>query len=362
MRLDKMILLFCLLFCLGSCNDQTEVLEEDERMKVEALILDLENSIEELATRAVTDYVVNSDLDISRDMDNRYDWEMEVQIYKSGAPYGPGYGLFEWNIGDANWQPAMGTTVYFPNYTRQQLSLSLAPSGYTGPDKDQSTANKFILQDKLIQNGDPTVTVNPAHIPHVSVKHANSLIDFRITNVDINQVTEVWVTVGSDRYEPLEVRSTSTSLEYMLILPAGNYDPDAPVVHVNTVGGARYTQTTENFITNLAANQCRCFTLRGLELQISEVTVIPWTVGPGISGEYTTETSYPTFKGTPDLILTLFFDNGLNQTIIFNDQGEATEKPLGRTLIAIRKDGGVREELPVPLVLRNMLIDLTGYL
>lgn len=215
---------------------------------------------------------------------------------------------------------------------------------------DQSTLTTFLNQDILIQ-GVVTYPLTPAHIPTIQLRHQNSMIDFML--VDVNQADiasdGIKVTASGKTYTPYKV---GTSNEYLLILPVGTAYPR---VEITTVQGARYATTVN--IASTVINNCYCIKLIGVELSLSSVNVIDWTYGNALAGQYTTPASYPTFRGPANTSATLYFNNGLSETITFSDRGETTVKPAGRIIIQIND-----LTLPTPLILDEMYVDLNPYL
>ncbi|MCD7935820.1 MAG: hypothetical protein LUG98_03080 [Tannerellaceae bacterium] len=345
-----------------ACNDTAGDPAEpgEERVPVEGVSLELDGLESSRATRAVSDYAVNkAAYDPTYTLAGRETWELEVTIYSGDTVYVDGEAVFE-KVTDTyqnenRWEPTRA--IYFPNYTTQRVALNLHPVGWTAITTDQSSTDGsgLLEQDVLEQNGNSTIAVAPAHIPSVVLRHAHSMLDFRLTNVDEDEIGEVTVLIGNEVYIPYQVQNVSNP-EYMLIVPVGT---STPVISINTVGGARYLQTTVDRIQSTTVNTCYCFTFEGLELKLGEITIAEWTTGPGIIGEYTQERSYPTFRGPPNVGATLYFDNGLSQDILFNDQGESNERPVGRRIIRIQTDRSIED---VDIVLDGMVIDLTRYL
>ncbi|HHV87203.1 MAG TPA: hypothetical protein GXX42_15580, partial [Petrimonas sp.] len=173
------------------------------------------------------------------------------------------------------------------------------------------------------------------------------------------------------------------TLEYMLILPETETTTgNKMTVEYSTVGDAirqpiQYKQTIVLNTNNaLGSNNCYCFTLSGKEMKISPVTIVNWTTGQPVSGEYVAVTAYPTFKGPANSTYYFYYDNQLTntdgtaklQTITFNNEGECTIKPDGRVITHIFKISnpiGVdwnSYKLVSPIILGNtekMYIDLT---
>lgn len=361
MKLHNVINIFTLLFAFGltiSCSESSSVTDEEigpELKGVSAEMATMETSAE-ITQSAISDFVVNKDnLDPTKSTAGRTAWLLDVQIYKGSTPYQYGAATCTWNSTDQTWDPPV-STVYFPNYTRQLVSAKLYPSGWTGTIKlDQSLEADLIAQDILTQNGNTTVTVYPAHIPTIPMRHGNSMIDFILTNVDETHIADIKVYVGGSGYTPHKIATTG-KLEYLVILPVGAQNPQ---IRLTTTGGAQYIQPIG--VASTQANVCYCINLRGINLLLSSFIVTDWTYGQALSGEYSTITSYPTFKGDPNTSATIYFLNGSSQTLNFNSRGEATVKPLGRTIIRIV--AGTKDFAPnPPIVLRSMLIDLKPHI
>ncbi|MCD8042704.1 MAG: hypothetical protein LUH10_06530 [Tannerellaceae bacterium] len=349
------ITVYCLLIFSSACTDGEKSPEEQEEITIERFSLFLNELEGNLPTRAVTDYAVNTTDDPTAQLEGREAWTLHVEIYKGDNVYDP-YGIADFEVGGTitEWEPT--GTIHFPNYSTQKATLRLYPlTANELVDPVQDTAAALFEQDILEQNGSPTINLVPAHIPHAQLRHAHSMLDFRLRNVNDQDISDVKVDIGGIEYTPYQV-ATGNYPEYMLIVPVGTV---SPVIRVYTSEGAHYQQTTVNQITNTAANTCYCFTLSGLELRLAEITIAEWNTGPGIMGEYTTEQSYPTFRGPANAIATLYYDNGLSQDVIFNDQGEVTARPVGRHLIRIRPDQGI--PVDVDIILTSMVIDLSMY-
>lgn len=354
-RYISSIICACTLCLAAGCSDSTgSATGPEEQVLLEGVDISLQESDETVAaTKATSDYAVNENIDPTKTMVGRESWELDVTINNSNGSFGPQSATFTWDAVNNYWTP--GTDIFFPNYTRQEVELTLHPVPWSAIAFDQRT--DILGQDVLIQDGTTSITVYPAHIPEIEVKHAHSMLDFRFLGIEDSDINTISVEVGGDTYYPYKVPGT-TSPEYLLIIPVGS---SSPIIRMGTPGGANYYQTTVDKITNTQVNTCYCFTLRGLELQLAEITIENWATGRAMSGDYTSETSYPTFRGIPEAQITLFYDNGLAQDIILDSQGEYTGRPSGRTITGIRYLGVTNEPDP-PLVLSNTIIDLTPYL
>lgn len=338
----------------GCSNDDTETGDERVRLEGVQASLGMMNEDGTVETRAIRDFVVNTPNDPTMGMTGRTGWNFDVQIYKNNTPYPYGQAAFEWN--GNMWVPEAGASIYFPNYTRQGVAATLYPDSWTGTIAQiQNTADLLLAQDILKQNGAATVTVLPAHIPTITMRHGNSMIDFIIDNVDVSQISTIIVAANGIEYTPYKVQGVSHN-EYLVILPVGVKDPE---VRITTVGGARYIQGLH--INSTQVNNCYCVRLLGLELALASITVTDWVYGTALSGDYSTETSYPTFIGPPGESVTLFFDDGQQQVLTFNTRGEYTIKPVGRRIVRISDNLGEFVLTP-PIILRSMVIDLNPHL
>lgn len=358
MKRYNIIILLLAIGLAVSCSDNNSVADDEVGPELKGLNAEMARmeTGAEISQSAISDFVVNKDnLDPTKSMTGRTGWKLDVQIYKGSTPYAYGTATCTWNGTTQTWDPPTNT-VYFPNYTRQLVSAKLYPTGWTGTVKlDQSLEADLIAQDILTQNGTTTVTVLPAHIPTIPMRHGNSMIDFILTNVDETHIADLKVYVGNTGYTPHKITTTG-KLEYLVILPVG---AQLPQIRLTTTGGAQYIQPIG--ITTTQANVCYCINLRGINLLLSSFIVTDWTYGQALSGEYSTITSYPTFKGDPNTSATIYFANGSSQVLNFNSRGERTIKPSGRTIIRITTDTKDFMTNP-PIVLRSMLIDLKPHI
>ncbi len=345
---------------LWACSDNdsaTDPVTTQENVRIDGISAQIEGHEETVSTRAVSEYIVNKkdeDPTVLPLPSGREDWLLDVQIYDGNVPYPYGKGTLEYVAANTRWQTMTGDSIFFPNYLTQQIACRLYPPGFTAIALDQNDSNGDLLvtQDVLIQNGDNTVRIDPSHEPVIRMKHAHSMFDLRLMNVDETRISSIKLEVDGTEYTPY--KTSRSTPEYLLIVPVGS---SGPLIRVVTTDGAQYEQTVEMEDTTLV-NTCYCFTLIGLELTLSPITVVDWVTGEAMYAQYTAVTAYPTFRGPAGEECTLFFDNDLSQTITFNDRGEATVKPAGRTLVRIVVGGRVNTLNP-PIVLRNMIIDLT---
>ncbi len=349
-----------LLLGMGACSDSEQGVspqDAQENVRVDGITARLYGRDASASTRADGDnYVVNTDADpTSPDMPfGRENWLLDVQIYDGNTPYQYGSATLHYAAADYRWETLSSDSIFFPNYLTQQISCRLYDTGFTEIVKDQrdSTGDILFAQDVLAQNGDSTLNVLPSHTPVIYVRHAHSMFDFRLMNVDETRISSVSLEVDGNVYYPYDTQQTVP--EYLLIVPVGS---SGPLIRVVTTDGAQYEQTVEMEETT-RINICYCFTLNGLELTLSPITVVDWVTGEALYAQYTAVTAYPTFYGPAGVTCTLFFDNDLSQEITFNDRGEATVKPVGRTIIRLEVNGKANV-LDPPVVLTHMIIDLT---
>jgi len=346
-------------FWMSCTDDQVTQDQQDEEILLKGITVDMASLMtsDDINTKAIGDFAVNTSKDPTLAMNTRLaDWKLDVQIYKGSQPYQYGKATCSWNTTDSRWEPD-GGNLYFPNYSHQSVSAKLYPPLWNNViGLNQQTADSLLYQDVLIQNGTSTVTVRPAHEFTIQMKHAHSMLDFILENVDESQIDSVTIQVGDNIYEPYKVTGVTRN-EYLVILPVGTANPE---IHLKTVEGARYTVQVE--ITSTAVNNCYCIKLDGIELILTSVTVTNWVYGEALSGEYTTIASYPTFRGPASTSITVFYLNGLSQVLTFNERGESTPKPLGRTILSMQLSSGETIELDPPLILNTMYVDLNPYI
>lgn len=350
----KRIILYLYLFavtCMVISCSHDENQEVPEYVKIDGFMVGIgERATAEPSTRATSDFAVNKSIDPTFDntrLTGTGGWELNVNILnKNNQQTEDGSAQCAYTGGV--WIPQKD--LYFPSYHSPQVQARLAPPGWTDIALDQSSNTNFLLQDILVEASSP-YTIRPSHTPEITLRHAHTMLDFILQGVDFSQIASVEVTAGGNTYNPYRVQGTS-NIEYMVILPVNTSNP---VVHITTTGGARYQETIN--ISPMLRNNCYCAKLTGVELILSSVTVIDWVYGTALEGQYTTITTYPTFRGNAGVSVTLYYDNGLEQTFTFNANGENTIKPVGRTIIRVNDT-----TLPDPMVLDAMYIDLRGYL
>lgn len=216
------------------------------------------------------------------------------------------------------------------------------------------------------------------------MKHANSMLDFIVSDITDDQIKTVTVTIGDNKISPYKPYKISTSpVEYLLIVPittAATAASDNPIIEITTNNGSVYKQQIhligatngDNVISNYTVNTCYCFTLRGLELLLSPITVTDWATGEAVAGDYIAVTAYPTFRGTPNNTYYVYYDNCLKdddgnpkmQKIIFNSRGECTLKPDGRIITHIGTTPTLTSSKALDeadkLLLSGMIVDLNN--
>lgn len=374
---------------ISGCSEKEYFVEDSERgIAIESISVALEgmDSSAEASTRTTTEtkFSVNTNSDPTKtDLATRgsNEWKMDFSLYNGsdntlyngGSFTGGGYN-------DGNWTPS---DKYFPNYKEPKAEVYLYPNEWTmansTPALTQDTDVLLLAQDVLFK---AKGTIRVAHEVNIELQHKHAMLDFMIEDVTLSEINAVTVEVGNQTYTPYNVTTDESAgkKEYMLILPEGT--KENPVVIIETENGENsdkiiYRQTI-NVIANgtkeLGSNQCYCFTLQGAELKISPVTVISWTTGASLPGEYIAVTAYPTFKAASHANETYYFyyDNNLMeedgtpklQKITLNQDGECTIKPDGRVLTHIFKEDEENKtpdennKLSSAVILNEMVINL----
>ncbi|MCD8262118.1 MAG: hypothetical protein LUD15_12115 [Bacteroides sp.] len=345
------ILYSCTLAFMAACTNEQAVDRSQESLYIQGIKILLGETDSDVVSRALSDYSVNQSNDPTGTLTGRETWNLDVTIYDGTNAYRS--QTFTWDSTEEYW---VGDTLFFPNYTRQLVEAKLSAPGWSEIRTDQRILSDFLEQDVLIQNGEVYITVYPGHDPEIPMKHAHTILDFRINGIDPAQLDSVIILIGDTAYLPYQVVS-GTVPEYIVIIPPGT---TSPTVRLVTTEATRYLQTTVGEITNTDVNGCYCFILNGMQLELGEITVINWITGLGIPGEYTTEETYPTFRGPANRTYTVTYDNGLSQEIILNDQGEYTARPAGRAIVSVSYQDKILEIDP-PYVLSGMIIDLYSY-
>lgn len=356
-----LIVLSALMLLASSCSEKENGNEDPVDSKgiaMEAISLSTKGGAAGDITRALDNYSVLTANDPTYPFDSKQGWDLDVKIYKGANPYTYGEGTFIWNSGQSLWMSkTTSDEIYFPNYTKQRVTLQLYPDTWNGEIAiDQSTADKLLAQDIMVEETDPMV-VNPAHKPGMKVRHGHSMFDIILKYLTIDNLVGGRVIVDGKEYTPYRVPNVN-QLEYLLIVPVGVEDP---VIEIETSDGASYRQTVYTNKTKI--NTCYCFTLEGVELVLAANMVADWVTGEAQSGDYTSVTSYPTFRGPADVSCVLYFDNGLSQTLTFNSRGETTVRPSGRNVTRIVCDElGIDTTLSTPIILGTMIVNLNPYL
>lgn len=398
-----LISLFTFHFCGCSEKDEPMAGDIEKGIVIESITPALQGLDSNAGTTraASTGFSVNTDSDPTfAGLETRSGWKMDFTIYdnKDDSKYEAGsFTGATYSGGTWTWTG----TKYFPNYKKPQAEVLIYPDGWSDAPtvkNDQSKNDKtdLLAQDILFKEKG---AIDVAHDVKIEVKHKHSMLDFKIKDVVIGDIQEVKVWIGSTEYTPYKVTTTNTGaidVEYMLILPETTKGTaNNPVVQITTISGTNtvpitYRQTIQILNTatsTLGSNKCYCFTLQGADLKISPVTVLNWTTGESLPGEYIAVTAYPTFKaeGHKNETYYFYYDNKLMengkpklQEIKFNENAECTIKPDGRILTHIYKEGqvdgiggnstnktpnaGESGELTNPVVLGQMVIDLASYM
>lgn len=369
------------LFVTGfsGCSEKDEAFSNDEGIAIDGIAATLEgmNGEANVSTRATkSGFSVNTDKDptkASLETRGRNNWKMDFTLYNNGTKYDAG------SFTDATYDNtykywSQNIQKYFPNYKKPQAEVYIYPTSKDATiAEDQSST--LLVQDILIKEKG---SIDVAHTPTITVKHKCSMLDFVIKDVVRTDISEVKVLVGSTTYTPYRVTTETTgtgNIEYMLILPETT--GTNPVVQITTGAGTAqfitYKQTINIIQGNtkqLGSNNCYCFTLQGAELKISPVTVLNWTTGESLPGEYIAVTAYPTFKaeGHANETFYFYYDNKLTengkaklQKITFNKNAECTIKPDGRIITYISKVDNLNDSndyITCSIVLGKMVIDL----
>lgn len=372
------LIIIALAVSLYACSEVEQAEQTEPRgPEVTDVVAMLDDKNADVNTRAIADYAVNKEgkdpTKTKENLSDRTDWLLDVQIYKGDDVYADGKvtGCI-YDTSDAGkvgrWKVPSNSLIYFPNYTKQKIALTLRPAAWTvGATTIAETQNtkKLLLAQDVLKEKDLATKYNPAHIiiePPVLLKHTHSMIDFILKDIAESEIDTVEVKVGNITYAPYAV---TPKKEYLLILP-----PDTkvnPVIHVTTTAGKKYIQSVTLITdkrTEYGENNCYCFTLQGVELKISPITIADWATGEAISGDYVGVTEYPTFRGPANTSCELYYDNNLVdgsgieiwQTLTFNSRGECTVKPFGRKIIKIKANS--KPEKTIEVILGDMIVDL----
>lgn len=404
-------------FMGGACSqtDDYQAGEETQTTPVEGIALSLESSQAtiETGTRAtVSGYSINSSVDPTKTAPElRTNWKLDFKLFYQSSGVTTEYlagsflgGIYDSATDKKYWRPVPtgGTDKwYFPNYFHPTANLLIYPdpAGVAYPaavELDQSTSAALMAQDILFKNNEPVqiahnmiYATSGSSTRSISVNHQRSMLDFIVSDVVHADIASVTVVVGTGvtakEYTPFQVKKTGTTTgnqEYLLILPETT--STAPVVKIKTMdnsaaGASPITYLFTVGTTAFASNRCYYFTLQGNQVAFSPVTVTDWTTGQPVSGEYIAVTAYPTFKGTPNTTIYLYYDNKLTesngaggtrpklQAVTFNNEGECTFKPDGRVIthIGVVNDFSQLIDLSTTsstIKLDKMYIDLTSIL
>lgn len=400
---------WCFAFAFVGCNEKDDISEAGDANKIEGIALSLENSETGLNTTRATvggiNYVVNTTSDptsknsLAGAIDSRggSGWKLDLTLYNGNDTTAYDKGSFtggEYAIvgSDKYWKPL--TDKYYPNYKKPWAELYLYPNTVNATtDFDQSSAAKLLNQDILYKSKGQISSI--AHITTIPLNHKRAMLDFIIKDVAFADIATVTVIVqdGSTTYtyipylaKPTTIPSNGIGdLEYLLILPetATVGTSSNPVVikvatkPSSTTGASSITYTQSIGLISsgtLGGNNCYCFALQGNLLYLSPITIVDWTTGEPVTGQYVAVTAYPTFKGVANETWYLYYDNKLTepdgfggtqpklQAMTFNDEGECTVKPDGRVITHIFKVPGMIPTdingLITPIPLDQMYITL----
>ncbi|WP_418894562.1 hypothetical protein [Limibacterium fermenti] len=404
------VVCLALALSLAGCNNTDDPGIGDDMQQIDGIALGL-GAVETSAqatTRAVVEkitYVVNTADDPTYTHGNNFitargSWKLDFHLFNgknaSSQVDGTQYDAGSFDAGvysGGSWKPNSDKQLYFPNYFRPHVEAWLYPVTKDATVAvDQSDATKLLAQDQLYRPKNPALPTIAKKLT-VELQHQRAMINFKFGDIvrsDIDQST-VKVVINGVTYTPYNVRATG-ALEFLLILPE-NTTPTTPSnIFVAYSTNGNDLQRPINYkhevkITGagtsgtLGSNNCYCFTLSGKALAISPVTIVNWTTGEPVSGEYVAVTAYPTFKGPANRTYYFYYDNKLTvdgtlngtpklQEINFNNDGECTIKPDGRIITHIFKTSDPSEQdwttykLASPIILgggttQKMYIDLT---
>ena len=393
MKTIKYILSLTLLssVCLGisSCSEKQELISINDRgIEITDFSLGMAGraSLAGATTKApetLTGFSVNTSTDPTfKGLSKRFaaNWKMDFTLYfKDGADNNKEKKYDEGSFtGESNSTESNGTITltpsnqrYYPNYLKPKAEAFLYPDGWnivsSTINTTQTADANLLAQDVLTR---VKADIDVSHHPEITFIHKHSMLNFVINDVIKADIENVTVKVGTDNYEPFNVATTantdgSSNIEYMVVLPETTKGKaNNPVVVIETSSGTTssiiYEQTINILKSDdatLGSNKCYCFTLQGVKLQISPVTVLNWATGASIPGEYIAVTAYPTFKVNDlkyaEKTFYFYYDNKLVekdsddstksklQKITFNKNAECTIKPDGRILKYIYTDSEV---------------------
>lgn len=395
---------FVLALSVAACSKTDNPGIGDDMQQIEGIALGL-GTVEtssQTTTRATVDgvtYAVNTSEDPTYSgnfIANRSSWLLDFHLFNNNVASSDKYedGSFDEGKYDAvtsSWKPDPSKELRFPNYFRPHVEAWLYPNTKDKTvAKDQSDRDDFLAQDILHRTKSQ---LNPiAKKITIELNHRRAMINFKFGDIVRDDIDELSVRVrlgtgDENLYTPYNVTKSDVAdnLEFMLILPETASTAGGMTVEYKTKGNDDIQQPIDyvqkvslNNSAALGSNNCYCFTLSGKELKISPVTIVNWTTGEPVSGEYVAVTAYPTFKGPENSTYYFYYDNRLKeadgttpklQTITFNNEGECTVKTDGRTITHIFKSNNPNNgedwntyKLNPHIILGNaekMYIDLT---
>lgn len=263
------------------------------------------------------------------------------------------------------WKPQdADKTLKFPNYKQVRhgefLLTTNSDFSQVAIPENQSTESTLLSADDLFINDRK---INPAHELNVSLKHANSMLDFYF---ETDVLHTVKVKVGNTEYTPYiqpatgEGATNDGKRHYLLILP--HTTDTNPVIEIVTTGNIVYQQTVPIITTTRTTygrNNRYVFTFSGLELKLSPITLKDWTTGKSYPGEYIAIVAYPTFRGTVNTMYKVTYENDLSDQFTINSFGENTFKASGSKITEVVKDadGDGNLENETPMVVNATLSD-----
>lgn len=379
-----------------ACSEKEEIQTDDERgIAIESFSVTMEgmdNGTEAITRADEVAFSVNGNEDPTMtslaDRGTASGWKIDFAFYDNTGNKYTNTGFSFTEDYTTNWNITAGK-CYFPNYKKPKAKVYIYPNGWTiatpKPAITQNTKELLLAQDVLFKEA----TLPVSHEVSIELQHKHAMLDFVIKDVTLSEINTVTVKIGDTEYTPYNVApaaGTAGNKEYMLILPEETNVNPTVIITTNkdtNIDAITYQQTISiigNGKTQLGSNKCYCFTLQGAELKISPVTVISWTTGESLPGEYIAVTAYPTFKGRPeDAENTYYFyydncltekDNNGNskaklQAITFNKNSECTIKPDGRILTHIGTEDDYNKLTALEdkkVILGAMVIDLKDVL
>lgn len=389
--MKRIIYISLIVLIAAGCAKDGE--RHSEMVAIEGVGVEMDlNSVRSRAVINGRRYVVNTtdDPTYNNIVAKRAGWYLDVDLTPTDEDPNPGRNYeatFEYDANKGYWRIKPFSTeeslIWLPNYKKRKVKAVLYPgdsgtdnSGVMGPPylqrdiaRDQSDEDKILNEDILEQPG-LTTNITPAKVLEIPVRHKYAMLDFVIEDVMIDDIESLYIqiqnTVGEYGepylpYRAIEDKSAK-KLECLLIMPLEV--TDFRVVLKTKREHITYYQNM-NIAGGSIVNTCYCTTFKGLDLTLVANSISSWINGEAQSGNYTTVVSYPTFKWYPDETLIVWFDTGLSQELEFNQLGELTVKPDGRTIIKIVSAEDPETDLlegKNPIVMGNMFIDLKSYL